>query len=120
MKKGCFLKVIIIITILIAALTYIIQNKFDDFVFAPGKKIIAPMFLKNFDEELKDVKESPGKDSLRAMIKEYIENAKNLKDLSEDSLKTFFKTINYSIIDSVISNEELDKIRKLINKKENK
>ena len=120
MKKGCFIKVVIAITILIAAITYIVQNKFDDYIFNPGKKIIAPMFLKSFNDEIKDVRESAQKDSLKMLIEDYIENAKNLKDLSEDSLKVLFKSINYSIVDSVITNAELDNIRKLINKKEKK
>jgi hypothetical protein len=118
MKKGCFIKIVIVLTIVIAAIAYIIQNKFDDFIFQPGKKIIAPLFLKSFTSELKYVRDSPQKDSLKALVKSYIENAQNVKDLSEDSLKVFFRSIDYSIIDSVITNAELDNIRKLINQKE--
>jgi len=118
MKKGCFIKIVVVLTIVIAAIAYIIQNKFDDFIFEPGKKIIAPLFLKTFNDDLKYVKKSPQKDSLKVLVKDYIENAKNLKDLSEDSLKVFFRSIDYSIIDSVITNAELNNIRKLINQKE--
>lgn len=120
MKKGCFVKIIVVLTIVIAGITYIVQNRFDDFIFNPGKKIIAPIFLKNFDEQLKDVKNSPQKDSLKALVADYIEGARNLKELSEDSLKVFFKSIDYTIVDSVITNAELDKIKKLLNKKEKK
>ena len=120
MKKGCFIKVIVVFTILIAAVTYIIQNRFDDFIFEPGKKLIAPMFIKSLDDEMKDVKASPEKEALKALVKGYIENAKNIKDLSEDSLKTFFRSINYATNDSVITKDELNNIRKLIYNKENK
>ena len=117
MKKGCFIKIVVVLTIVIAAIAYIIQNKFDDFIFEPGKKIITPLFLKSLNDDLKYVKTSLQKDSLKVLVKNYIENAKNLKDLSEDSLKVFFRTIDYSIIDSVITNAELNNIRKLINQK---
>lgn len=120
MKKGCFVKIIIVLTIVVAGITYIVQNRFEDFIFKPGKKLIAPMFLKNFDEQLKDVKNSPQKDSLKALVADYIEGAQNLKELSEDSLRVFFKSIDYTIVDSVITNAELDKIKKLLDKKEKK
>jgi hypothetical protein len=38
MKKGCFIKGVVIVTILIAAVVYIIQYKLDDWFFKPAKK----------------------------------------------------------------------------------
>ncbi len=116
-KKGCFLKIIIAVTILVAAITYILQNKFNDFIFKPGRKIIAPIFLNDFNRELKYLKESPRKDSLKLLVKNYIEEADNIKEISGDSLKTFFDLINYVIADSQVTSAELKNIKDFIDKR---
>ena len=114
MKKGCFLKVIIAVTILVAAVTYILQNKFNDFIFKPGRKIIAPIVLNEFDKELKYLKESPRKDSLKLLVKNYIEEANDIKEISGDSLKTFFSLIDYVVADSQITHAELKNIKDFV------
>ena len=114
MKKGCFIKGIIILTIVVASVTYIIQNKFNDFIFKPSRKFIAPMFVKNFDENLKIIKNGPEKDSLKSLVNMYIEEANNIKDLSGDSLKSFFGFINYVTADSVVTSKELEKVKDFI------
>ncbi len=117
MKKGCFLKIIIAATILVAAITYIFQNKFNDLVFKPGRKIIAPIFLSNLDKDLRYLKESPRKDSLKLLVKNYIEGANDIKEISGDSLKTFFDLINYVIADSQVTSAELKNIKNFIDQR---
>ena len=72
MKKGCFIKAIIVLTIVVASITYILQNKFNDYIFTPGKKIILPLFVKEFKSKLTYVKDSPQKDSLYVMLKTFM------------------------------------------------
>jgi hypothetical protein len=115
MKKGCFIKVVIILTIVVASVTYIIQNKFNDFIFKPGKKIILPIFVNEFKNKLNAVKDSPQKDSLNLLLKNYIEHSKNISDLSDDSLKPLQIKINNIISDSIVSQNELQDIKDFIN-----
>ena len=117
MKKGCFIKTIVILTIVVASITYILQNKFNDFIFTPGKKIILPLFVKEFKSKLTYVKDSPQKDSLYVMIKSYIENAKNIHDLSDENLKPLVGRFTNVIADSVITTSELKSIRDYLNSK---
>jgi hypothetical protein len=117
MKKGCFIKAIIILTIIVASITYILQNKFNDFIFKPGKKIILPLFVNEFKSKLNSVKESPQKDSLYVLIKNYIEDAKNIHDLSDENLKPLVVRFGNIIADSVVTTSELNSIRDYLNSK---
>jgi hypothetical protein len=114
MKKGCFIKGIILLTIIVASITYIIQNKFNDFIFTPGKKLILPIFVNDFKKNLKYVKDSPQKDSLNLFIKNYLEDSKNIKELSDSSLKPLVREIYNITSDSVISPAELKNIKDFI------
>lgn len=114
MKKGCFLKVIAILTILVAAITYIIQNKFNEYLLGPSKKIIVPLFIENLSKNIKFVKESSQKDSLLTLVKNYANDVKDLEELSDDSIKDFIQKIQSISVDSVITNEELENIKKFI------
>jgi hypothetical protein len=118
MKKGCFIKAIIILTIIVASITYILQNKFNDFIFTPGKKIILPLFVKEFKSKLTYVKDSPQKDSLYIMIKNYIEKSKDIHDLSDENLKPLVTKFSGIIADSIVTTSELNSIRNYINSKE--
>jgi hypothetical protein len=117
MKKGCFIKAIIILTIIVESITYILQNKFNDFIFKPGKKIILPLFVNEFKSKLNSVKESPQKDSLYVLIKNYIEDAKNMHDLSDENLKPLVVRFGNIIADSVVTTSELNSIRDYLNSK---
>lgn len=117
MKKGCFLKVIIAVTVLVAAITYIFQNKFNDFIFKPGRKIIAPILVNNFNDNLKYIKNNRQKDSLKILVKNYLEEADNIKEISGDSLKTFFNFINSAITDSQVTPAELKNIKNFIDQR---
>jgi hypothetical protein len=117
MKKGCFIKAIIILTIIVASITYILQNKFNDFIFKPGKKIILPLFVNEFKSKLNSVKESPQKDSLYVLIKNYIEDAKNMHDLSDENLKPLVVRFGNIIADSAVTTSELNSIRDYLNSK---
>lgn len=115
MKKGCFVKTIVILTIVVAAVLYIVENKFDDFVIKPGKKILTPLIEKELNKKTNELKYSPEKDSTIALIQDYFNNVK-IKDITsgdkidsiKDSIKKYFK-------DSLISKDEFKNLKKLLN-----
>jgi hypothetical protein len=112
MKKGCFLQLIIVITIITAAVVYIIKNHFDDIVLNPGKKMIAGLILNEFDEKFDFVKPSAEKDSLKVILNELIlQKIETDKEISSDNFKEFFRSINHVFADSVIDSNELNEIR---------
>lgn len=118
MKKGCFVKIIVILTILVAAVLYIFQHHFDDWVVDPAKKFFSELFVSGLDEELKFVVETPEKDSLRAILKGYLQDKfSETKELSNKDLDWLADSIKSITIDSIISKDDLDKINKLIQSK---
>lgn len=120
MKKGCFLQAVIIGTIIIAAAVYVIQNKFDEWFLKPGKNILITEIEKNWDSDLKYVHNSVQKDSLKALIKFYVDNVKSFDISSTEVIdadeKSLFKELNLAIEDSVISDDEISLLTLLLNK----
>lgn len=109
MKSGCFLKSIIILTILIAAILYIVQHKSELF-FKPGKKIISGVFMDNWDKDFNFVKNTPEKSELRQSLKTFIDSLK-MKDIpDEKELDKIALMVKAAAVDSIISASELKEI----------
>ena len=81
MKKGCFIQSVIIITIFIGAAAYIVQDKLDDWLVKPGKNLILKEVAKKWVNEDNYIEDSTEKDSLRSLMKYYLENIKTMKEV---------------------------------------
>ena len=114
MKKGCFIKLVFIITILIASVLYIIQNKFDDIFLNPGKKLITELIEDNWDTELGYITGSTEKDSLKSLLNFYVEGIKSVSDISEYKHEELFELLEITFTDSIITKEELLELTKLV------
>jgi len=118
MKKGCFLKIIIALTIIIAAILYIVQNHLDDVVINPAKKVISDFIVSGADKQLNYIKETPEKDSLRILLKYYMKDKiSKSKTINTDDLDWLIDSIKVVVVDSLITIDELNKIKELINLK---
>ena len=116
MKKGCFLKFIIIFTIILAASLYIVQNKFEEIFLDPGKEILLNALEEGWRENLNYVKESATKDALKSLLEQYITKMKSTNNLSSDQTKEIIKYLESAFKDSLVNPNELDDIRELIEK----
>lgn len=114
------MKSIIVLTILIAAILYIIQHKAGLF-FEPGKKIVTNFFMDKWDDEFKFVKDTPEKAELKNSLESYLKELK-YEDVPEDKeLNKIFDIVKVAAEDSVITGSELKEISnnlKLKNKNE--
>ncbi len=113
MKKGCFVKSIIILTIFVAAIAYIIQYKLDEWVIKPAKKMFMPVVEKSFKEELSFIQDSPEKDSLLNSLSLYIEDLDILNE-SDSAQKIFWNQFKQITSDSIITKSELEEIKKIL------
>ena len=122
MKKGCFVKSVVVLTIFIAAILYLIQNHLDTIV-KPGKKIIKNLALTDIEDNLAYVKSSPEKDSLLVLFDDYLskklDKIKNLSekngDKTEINVDELLDQIKpYIINDSIIDAKELSEIKTII------
>jgi len=120
MKKGCFLKIIIILTILIAAVLYVVENHFDDFIRNPGEKIIKDLVFKDVNREMEYVKNSPEKDSLKVMINSFIYNKIHKEHkLNTGEIENIVDSVQEVLKDSTISAAELENLKSIFKKELN-
>ena len=114
MKKSCFLKFIIIFTIVLAAIIYLVQNKFDDLFLKKGKEIVLSVIEDNWSTELAYITDSPEKDSLKNLLRFYISGIESAKYLTDERTEAVINYLEQTFKDSLIDNEELSHINKLI------
>jgi len=114
LKKGCFLKFIIIFTIVLAAILYLVQNKFDDLFLKKGKEIVLSVIEDNWSTELAYITDSPEKDSLKNLLRFYISGIESAKYLTDERTEAVINYLEQTFKDSLIDNEELSHINKLI------
>lgn len=116
MKKGCFIKIIIILTIFVAIIAYFVRNRFNDLILIPERYIVN----KGLNDRIKDFKESSEKDSLKVLISQYAHKVKRFDPDSRKSLELFSDSLKGILNDSIITQEEINQIKKLIEQQSNK
>jgi len=116
MKKGCFIQSVVIATILIAVVVYIIKYKLDDWLVKPGKELILTELTKNWENETANIKESIEKDSLKSLMKYYLENIKTMEEVVNLEEDIFFSEFELSIEDSLITDNEISNLTLLMKK----
>ena len=114
MKKSCFLKFIIIFTIVLAAIIYLVQNKFDELFLEKGKEFVLSAIEEDWNTELGYITDSPEKDSLKNLLHFYISGIESAEYLTDERTEAVIDYIDETFKDSVIDNEELTHINKLI------
>lgn len=118
MKKSCFIQSVVIVTILIAAIIYVIQYKLEDWFIKPGKKILISEAVKNLDNEVSYIQESVQKDSLKSLMKYYFENIKTMEEVVNLDEEIFINEFDEVIEDSIITDEEISKLTTLLKREE--
>jgi len=119
MKKDCFIKSVIIITIIVAVIVYIIQYKIDDWFVKPGKKYLVQQISENWDTKAEFLKNSSYKDSVGILLKYYLNNIESMGDIVNLDDDLFFAQFDVIIKDSIITDEELSKLTQILKKEEN-
>jgi hypothetical protein len=109
MKPGCFLKSIIILTILVAAVLYIIQHKSELFL-EPGKKIVVNAFLDDWENNFNYVKNTPEKSELKNTLKSFIDSLSIKKIPDDTEINKIAGMVQSAAADSIISRSELMEI----------
>ena len=116
MKKGCFIKSIIILTILVAVIAYIVRHRFNDLILIPEQYIIN----KGLNDKIKDLNESPEKDSLKVLLREYAHKVKRFDSGSRKSVEAISDSLSVIINDNDITRDDINRIKKIIKQQSNK
>jgi hypothetical protein len=116
LKKGCFLKFIIIFTIILGVSIYLVQNKFEEIFLNPGKELLLNTLEEGWENNLNYLKESAAKDSLKSLLENYITKMKSTQSFSSDRTNEIIEHIESTFKDSLVDPEELTSVRELIEK----
>lgn len=116
MKKGCFIKSIIILTIFVAVIAYFVRHRFNDLILIPEQYIVK----KGLNDKIKDLSESPEKDSLKVLIKEYANKVKRFDPASTKSFEAVSDSLRVILNDNIITHEDIKRIKKIIEQQSNK
>jgi len=111
MKTGCFIKSLIVATIVIASITYIVTNKFDDWVKKPIQDFAFNIALEEFNEEIETIPNSQNKETLIKMVESFVEDLRKVDKINMNNLDKVGKMLNNVISDSDISMDELNEIK---------
>ncbi|MHA1989206.1 MAG: hypothetical protein ACW98D_21490 [Promethearchaeota archaeon] len=114
MKKGCFIKLVFFLTILIAVILYLVKNEFENVFLDPGKQLLRSLLDDTWENELKFVADNAEKDSLKSLINYYIDNLESASQLTEASVENLEDILDSAIDDSLISKNELVQLKKCI------
>ena len=119
MKKGCFIKSVIAITILIGVVVYIVQNKLEEWFTEPIKKNLVTQLVENWDTKAKFITDSIQKDSLAVLVSSYFSNVETMEDIVNWDEEIFLVGLQDAIDDSLITDDEISKLTLLLKKEKN-
>lgn len=119
MKKSCFIPAVIIVTILIGAIIYIVKYKLEDWLKKPAREILVENLKKDWETKLEYIDDSAEKDSLKSLMIYYFENINSIKEIVNLDEENFLKEIGSVVEDSLISDEEIEKLTLLMQKGKN-
>ncbi|MBK7867400.1 MAG: hypothetical protein IPJ75_10670 [Ignavibacteriales bacterium] len=116
MKPGCFLKTLIVGTILLAAAIYIVTNKGKEWFVDPIKENLLSSAFDSLPNELKGLKDTKEKlmlveriDSLVAQFKSDSTEA----TINFSKVENFFETLQDYSKDSLLTSREYEFLKKL-------
>jgi hypothetical protein len=119
MKKGCFIKSVIFITILVGIVVYIVQYKLEDWLIEPGEKMFIQKIAENWNLESTFIKDSKEKDSLRVLVNYYANRIKNMEEVVNLENNLFLNELEDIIEDSLVTENELSNLTQILQKEEN-
>ena len=112
MKKSCFIRTIFILTIVTGVIVYLIQTKWNTI-----KEMIAGVPRKGIEKSLVMFKESPEKDSLKAMLEDFFkEDFVNLHQFNNKMFDPLKTSLSQFSSDSIIDKQELIQIKQILEK----
>jgi hypothetical protein len=115
MKKSCFIRSIFILTIITGVIVYFVQTKWDDI-----KNMLADVPRKGIEKTLVKFKESPEKDSLKALLDDFFtKRLVNFHQISNNMFDPLVTSLNEVGPDSLIDSDKLNDIKQIIIKIEN-
>lgn len=118
MKKGCFLTVIISLTILLIGIFYLVRYHGEELIEF-GKEQLIQITQNNIISKIEDLEKNEFTDSLNIVVKQYFKDIKKLDIKKElERIEEFSDNIEVIFMDSRIDSAEFDFITNILMKHE--
>ena len=116
MKKGCLIKLLVLSTIVFAAVFYIFTNKLDSWVVKPIKSFVYDSAFGEVKEKIESLKPSAEKDSVVVILKGIMSDFESKKhiNINMKHLNSIADSLVSFAADSIITPEELNRFIKLV------
>jgi hypothetical protein len=112
MKKSCFIRSVFILTIITGVIVYLVQTKWDTI-----KNLLADVPRKGVEKTLVKYKESPEKDTLKALLDDFFtKRLVNFNQLNNNMFDPLVTSLKESSPDSLINTEKLNQIKQILKK----
>jgi type IV secretory pathway VirD2 relaxase len=112
MKKSCFIRSVFVLTIITGVIVYLVQTKWDTI-----KNLLADVPRKGIEKTLVKYKESPEKDTLKALLDDFFtKRLVNFNQLNNNMLDPLVTSLKESSPDSLINTEKLNQIKQILKK----
>jgi type IV secretory pathway VirD2 relaxase len=112
MKKSCFIRSVFILTIITGVIVYLVQTKWDTI-----KNLLADVPRKGIEKTLVKYKESPEKDTLKALLDDFFtKRLVNFNQLNNNMFDPLVTSLKESSPDSLINREKLNQIKQILKK----
>jgi len=119
MKKGCFIKSVIAITIFVGVVVYIVQYKLEEWLTEPAKYLQITQLAENWDTKTNFIRDSIQKDSLGVLLSSYFSSVESMEDVVNWEEDLFLIGLQDAIDDSLITTDEISKLTLLLKKEKN-
>ncbi len=119
MKKSCFIKFIIIFTILLATVIYLFENKFSDIIIPGTENLVKPILLEELNDKLQALTPSTNKEELKKLLNENADKIINLDALENKQMENILSAIEIVVEDNIIDDTELNYLKNLFEKVKN-
>lgn len=116
MKKGCFISVILILTIIVAGIFYYVKY-YGDELLEVGKEKLVELAEYKIQEDIENLEYNMYVDSLKIVVGDYFNNVKELDIETElKRIEEFSDDFEVILMDSKIDSAEFDFITKILTK----
>ena len=118
MKKGCFLTVIITLTIVVLGIFYLVKFHGED-ILEMGKEQLVQMSQDQIFTNISDLENNEYSDSLKIVVENYFRDINSLDIENElKRIEEFSDDIEVILLDSKIDSAEFDFITNILTKYE--
>ena len=118
MKKGCFLTVVIALTVILIVIFYLVKYKGEELLDF-GKDKLVEFAITNIENDIENLEQNEYVDSLKIVMSDYFKNIDTLDvKLELERIEEFSDDIEVILMDSKIDSAEFDFITNILVKYE--